>query len=436
MSNVRKYLLFLAAALGAVLFFALNIITPLYMDDYSYMFDFVTKERIDSLPDIFRSMGIHYMKVNGRYVTHFLAQMLLAFGKGIFDLLNTAVFVWLVYIMHKLSGCRGKLIPLLTTVGIAGLWFCSPNFGQSFLWVTGAANYLWGVAVILSFLFVFRYPELMPKMPKILCCISFFVLGLLAGNCTENAFAALLIAVVDILIVYRLDKKIVPVWSYFGLLGLLSGGACMIFSPGELVRISSSGGGFDVSLLLARAVDIAVRYIDAYLPILCSGAIVLLVAVCKKRIKLCDCAMPLVYFCASLAGAFSLVLSPASPDRAWSCVTVLAVLSLQSLLFVVLKDVKLNMVTNVCTVLLIFVLVFSYCIAYAELISVRADFEERDMIAQEQIARGEDELDLPAVSSQSKYSPFEAWGDLDDDSGDWKNVAMARYYGVKRVIKK
>lgn len=436
MSNVRKYLLFLAAALGAVLFFALNIITPLYMDDYSYMFDFVTKERIDSLPDIFRSMGIHYMKVNGRYVTHFLAQMLLAFGKEIFDLLNTAVFVWLVYLMHKLSGCRGKLTPLLVTVGVVGLWFCSPNFGQSFLWVTGAANYLWGVAVILSFLFVFRYPELMPKMPKWLCCISFFVLGLLAGNCTENAFAALLIAVVGILIVYRLDKKIVPVWSYVGLLGLLSGGACMIFSPGELARISSSGGGFDVSLLLARAADIAVRYFNAYLPILCLAAVILCFAFFKKSLKPCDCAMPLVYFCASLAGAFSLILSPASPDRAWSCVTVLAVLSLQSLLFEVLRNVKINVILNICAALLVLALVFSYCFIYAELIAVRAEFEERDMLAQEQIMQGCDELVLPSVSSESRYSPFEAWGDLDDDADDWKNVAMARYYGVKRVIKK
>ncbi len=436
MSKKTKYIGITVLALGAALFFALNLITPLYMDDYSYMFDFVTKERIDSLDDVFRSMGIHYEKVNGRYVTHFLAQLLLWCGKRVFNLLNTAVFAGLVYLMHKLSGCRGWLTPLSLAICAVGLWFCTPSFGQSFLWVTGAANYLWGMALILSLLLFFRYPDLLPRLPKWFSCILVFVLGLFAGNTTENAFAALTVAVIGLAVAHRMNGKKLPLAMYFGAAGALSGGIAMVLSPGELARLSSSGQSFDILVIFERTLDIANRYFVTYWPLLCLMVILLCVGCYNKRLKLSELAMPAVYFVSSLAGAFSLILSPASPDRAWSCVTVFAVLSLQSLMFEVFKVTKKESLARVCAAVLTLAVVLSYCFVYAELISVRVQFEERDMLAHEQITRGEEMLVLPSVSSGCKYSPFEPWGDLDDDTEDWKNIAMARYYGVDRVIKK
>lgn len=56
-----------------VLFLLLNILTPLYADDYSYSFSFATGERINNISQIIPSQIIHYYNLNGRSIAHILA---------------------------------------------------------------------------------------------------------------------------------------------------------------------------------------------------------------------------------------------------------------------------------------------------------------------------------------------------------------------------
>lgn len=52
------------------LVYALNYYTPLFADDYSYMYSFSTGERITSVTEIWESQKAHYHSLNGRSVTH------------------------------------------------------------------------------------------------------------------------------------------------------------------------------------------------------------------------------------------------------------------------------------------------------------------------------------------------------------------------------
>ena len=89
--RVRR-LAFALLAPAAALFFSLNLLTRVMRDDYSYTFNFVTKERIASFGDIFQSLGIHYTHVNGRLPVHFFAHLFLWMGKGVFNVINTLAF--------------------------------------------------------------------------------------------------------------------------------------------------------------------------------------------------------------------------------------------------------------------------------------------------------------------------------------------------------
>ena len=87
-----------------MLFYLLNAMTPICLDDFSYTRNFVTESAdFVSVSDICQSMGIHYLKVNGRIVVHFLAQLFLWWGKPAFNFINTFAFLGLGTLMYLMA---------------------------------------------------------------------------------------------------------------------------------------------------------------------------------------------------------------------------------------------------------------------------------------------------------------------------------------------
>lgn len=434
--KINKKVIFSAAitVLLLLLVFALNLITPLYADDYSYMFDFVTKTRIGSIGDIFRSMKIHYLKVNGRYVTHFLAQFFLLLGKPTFNVLNTAIIAFVILSMCKLANLKKSLFSFGGALSLLLIWLCTPNFGQSCLWVTGASNYLWGLAIILAFMLAFISCNRESGTPNGIKCVFLFLFGALAGNTTENAAGALIVWLICYTAIAFFHKRKLNISLYFGFVGTIAGTALMVFSPGERARLSGSGT-FDISLLFSNTVNMALRYIKSNYLILIAIAVILVYRFATKKLTHSDVEKFATYLITSLAAAFALILSPSAPDRALSCATFFCVIALLTLLDFNDKKKSVKILISVTLLLLIAVFILSYVFAFSDLISVRYLWEEREIIAQSQLSDNADELYLPSISSSSPYSPFEEWGDLETDCNDWKNVALARYFGVSKTIR-
>ncbi len=72
--------------------FVLNFYTPLYFDDFRYVYSWETGEKISSVSQIFPSMKAHYYGMNGRIPVHFLAQLFLLLNPILFDLINSFAF--------------------------------------------------------------------------------------------------------------------------------------------------------------------------------------------------------------------------------------------------------------------------------------------------------------------------------------------------------
>ena len=138
----------------------LGWLTPLYADDYSYAVSFVTKKPIESLGDLVESQLSHYAGTNGRTVVHTIGQILLRLGEPWCDILCAGAFAGLCLMIcwHGLGGLDGlrRAGPFWLLLVFAGLWFLTPAFGCSFLWTIGAANYLWGVLIVLLAFIPFR----------------------------------------------------------------------------------------------------------------------------------------------------------------------------------------------------------------------------------------------------------------------------------------
>ena len=143
MDRRERVFAFTLMALTLLSFFSLNLLTRVMRDDYSYTFNFVTKERIASFADIFESLGIHYTHVNGRLPVHFFAHLFLWWGKGFFNAANTLAFALLVtLIYYHVYGTLRDFRPYPWLAAFLGLWLLTPAFGESFLQAAGKNDIL------------------------------------------------------------------------------------------------------------------------------------------------------------------------------------------------------------------------------------------------------------------------------------------------------
>ena len=63
-------------AVIAIVMYLLNRFTPLFCDDWHYVFIYGTTTPIQTLGDIFRSQWIHYFEsTNGRFIAHWFVQL-------------------------------------------------------------------------------------------------------------------------------------------------------------------------------------------------------------------------------------------------------------------------------------------------------------------------------------------------------------------------
>ena len=88
----KKWVALTLLATG-VLFYFMNVYTPMSGDDFLYMYSFYDGMRIESIRDILVSQYAHYFSMNGRVIVHFLAQFFHLLGKPIFNGINVIAFL-------------------------------------------------------------------------------------------------------------------------------------------------------------------------------------------------------------------------------------------------------------------------------------------------------------------------------------------------------
>ena len=228
-----------ALALYFLFFLVLNFLTPLVSDDYRYAFSFATDERITNVWQIFPSLYEHYFVMHGRTAMHFFTQLFMLVGKPVFSVLNAAAAALLLLGLYRLGAGRGDKNPA-ALLGLGALSFLfTPAFGQTMLWLDGACNYLWGVAIGVWVLVPYRdalIEDRDVRSPWLLALL--FIGSLLMGAASENtAPATLLLMIAVTAIRWKRTGRLRP-WMAVSSALAAAGFLFLVLSPANAIRSS------------------------------------------------------------------------------------------------------------------------------------------------------------------------------------------------------
>lgn len=453
MENCRKGVRIMSLLLTIVLLFAigalmyvLNRQTPLCRDDYSYSYTFAVKEnkfRITNIKELVDSQINHYKVMNGRAVTHTLAQTFLMFDKSVFDFFNALVFVWLVFIVvYHALGRRTRVRALYCLAAFLSIWSFTPAFGDCYLWLTGSCNYLWGITIILTYMLllehVYEHGESEKRAKRLVSYPFVFASALIAGFTNENTSASLVAMGALFLLFSFLKRRKLSLTATIGLVGNICGFLLILFAPGQGVRLDANGGFGGIGVWLDRATSISCEFFEYYYPLL-AVLVVLIVLACALRVGADELVRPLIFLVGTLVSVYSMVLSPYFPTRVWSGTTILLTLTVLAFVGVVAKKMTAPMPMAVTGAILLccfsFLLAKDFAFAYADITETKNAVDTREQLINAYKERGDLSVELESIRGDSRFDPYVPAGDLNEDSSTWPNTAIAMYYGLDEVKK-
>ncbi len=252
MIDLKKIPAWFVIVFFAGTFLIMNLLTPIFGDDYSYAFIWDGAQngnfqnnigklyRVESFSDILISQGSHYMTWGGRTVAHCLVQFFVWQGKLLFDVMNALIYALLALLIYffgtgkfSLQNLDGKIFLWI----FFAMWWCLPELFQTAFWLTGSCNYLWMSVLQLLFLVLFVKKfwnkSLVPSSKFIVPSMA--LLGLLAGWSNESG-GAITIMLTFFAMIYFWRQKKFERWMLAGFIGLFIGYALLMLAPGNFQR--------------------------------------------------------------------------------------------------------------------------------------------------------------------------------------------------------
>ena len=420
----------ICAAIFVILLTA-NFLTPKVVDDWSYGFSFATGAPIASLGDIGPSMRAHSQYINGRLIAHTLVQVFEFFPKWIFNVLNAAAFLALLWQLYRLCRRDGEESNLLLAVLFAAVWVFSPAFGQVFLWLDGSCNYGWGSLLALWWLGPYVRLFLFPaRRRKAWQWLAWMIPGFFSGGYLENISAAAIGVGALLLVLTRLHRKEkTGQLPWLGIAAALVGFAFMLTRPAESMKSEGSdvltalGSRFVVALNAYRMLEVLVFFFAVAFTLCC------LAHTCPERRLLA-----VVLALGSLGSNFLLVFAAYYPER---CLIFPALLLIAGcgILFADLFSGDRRTLTLCCAAALAVSLIFSGLYGMADITHTYLFVRANEAAITEARESGERSVRVPMVNVYTKYSPLYNLKYLDtEDPNSWPNHSMARTLGVDEII--
>ncbi len=421
---------YLTCAILFLLMLAANLLTPLTSDDYTYCFSFDEGgERIESIGDILPSLMAHGKYMNGRYTAHFFAQLFLLLPSFVFDVVNSLVFVGLIFVIYKIATKESGTNNFLFVFLFGMTWLCQSDFGQVNLWLDGACNYLW--ALFFGILFVYPYISyvLYGERLKAFLLPPFFVVAFISGSFMENISPAfILVGALSVFASTLILKRKVRYEQIIGIILSLMGFILMMSAPGEWANKATDGTA--TSLLTTLLVALGVLASLAVPIIVC---IILL----KRRITLhgwrdAKVLTVCILLIGALASNFALVLAAYYPLRCSAGCTTMLLFALTLLLSDV-KVVPSGRLRTLCALLAV-AIALSIAVGMTDITRTYVLCKENERTVLEAKERGEGEVAILNIRPYTKYSALYLLKYIDTESPDgWPNASMAKYYEMERI---
>ena len=425
--KIEKFLFALVILLILAGMYILNHYTTLIVDDYVYSFSRITGERITTVAEILQSEYNHYFTWGGRVVVHTIAQFFLMFDKSVFDIVNTFAYLAMVLVVYFHAVGSFKPYPFLLLLINLLFFLSTPVFGQDFLWVVGACNYLWGPLLVLLYLIPYRiqYSKNISLINnKILCC-CFGFLGIIAGWTNENLGLTLFILIVVFIYLYWLENRKIYFWCICGLIGVALGAVALILAPGNFVRMELSGKEVNI---INNLFNITRMFFKSNYLLLPNCIVLILMIVSKKKM---DYKILSIYIFGLIVSMYAMLGSPVYANRA----------KIGSLLFVIiaccylykylnLENLNIRKIVAVLTIAMISILFSEYKLAVNDIKDYKIRNDKKIEIILNEKEKGNLDIVVEPNYPKTKYAaPF----GLEDLPAERKPTSFAKYYGVRTV---
>ncbi|MBQ1991793.1 MAG: hypothetical protein II233_03360 [Clostridia bacterium] len=440
--------------LSAVLFFIFNYKTVLYSDDFLFSASHVTGERITTVGEAIESFKYFclYERANVRLAS--LLSMIYSIpDKMIFNIINTIIYIGLnVALYYNAFGFRKKLKPLGIAFAFALVFLLVPAYGQSILWVTGSANYLCASVAMLLFIIPYRnyyvntdtQTKQSSKLKGILFTVFMFVYAFFAAWIHEQTALIMVVASAVFIIGYKLKGVKLRVWMFSGAISSLCG--FILVTLGSLRRLEdeSANSGNLIAMIVKNFAMITIKLFYYLTPIilLMLGIVLFLHFKSKKNISkeyilnaLKDNMHIVAYILGGLASCYSMVIVPIFAIRAWCAPVIMFILVFLALLDKLIDNLgdkkELNKACSIITLALMLCFICSSIIEYSRVADVAEQYNTREAYILDQKAKGNLDIEVPAINAISKYDLY-YYADA-FDVGENSNTFMSKYYGVNTI---
>ncbi len=442
--RMRKRLFFVAVIINYIMAAIYEFMTPRMSDDIVYA-DKVAEA--GSFFELFAQEYEHYMNHIGRSVAHILLRIFLYIGnKAVFNLVAAAVFVGISLLIY-INVSRRKEYDIRLYLGIVVLlWLFDPCISNSVFWETGACNYMFTGAIMLSFITVFRRTfERGDRRGSGFAALMFFF-GLLAGWCNENTSGGVILFVLILIFIsWHREKsfKQVSPWMLTSLVGNLVGFVIMIMSPGNFSRAEASDEEHTgVLALAARFLKITLNIKNGYL-LLVFVFVVLAIAIAYRSGAFDEFRKKtfwmMLFGLLFLATCYALIAVPSSELRTYYGAGLFLTMAVAEGFGIVVSDNRSETLVQIAATSIVALysifLLLTYVEEGANLARIKREFDERDAYFAEMTHSGDKVIEAPMLRPDWKTRFSMAYeSDITEDKFNWLNLFYSEHYNFYYVI--
>ena len=220
----------LVAAFAVML--VMNALTTFKEDDLAFTLIEGVWTPVRSFADLLQSHLTHFSGTNGRIadlVPELFAGLL---GKTAFNVCNALVFALLCHLVSLLATGRRSLLALSSFLAVVGT--CYPVPGETMLWMSGSANYMW--AITLSLALVYALKRAQDKPLGWGTALLWLLFGFVAGGFNE---ATSLGFMGGFLLYYAFNHHLLDRRVVVTMMGYVLGIMLIVSSPGAWNRVST-----------------------------------------------------------------------------------------------------------------------------------------------------------------------------------------------------
>ncbi|MFV0418070.1 MAG: DUF6056 family protein [Dysgonomonas sp.] len=267
--------------------------------------------------------------------------------------------------------------------------------------------------------------------------VIFFILGVLSGWTLENLVPSIIL-IICFLIIYLYKRRALSKWMLAGFIGFCLGYIILILAPGNYLRmqfeINTEMDTAFITIVRERIVGLLKKYLFYIFPLL-----LLYFAMYfmyrfnrNKEIQLNKKIIASIFFLfAAHISFFIMILSPSFPLRTMFSTVALIIIAIAIVYSEIEMDSIWKRILNIgFIIILISLYTFDVVNKYKPILLISNTFKLREIIIEEQKAKGIKDITLEGrIGFHEKYG-FE---DLSSDSTALINRAYAKFHGLHSI---